>query len=303
MSNYKFNRFLGGVYNTTVSDIIDLEQMLTEIKYPTQELINQVNAVRQASAADNEELKADLKKGLPIYLPCVQVSGGKKIENIVSFTGLTVLDFDHMKPDYAIEFKYHIFNKYDWILASWISPSGRGVKCLVKIPLVTSLKEYKERYNALTIEFQYNHFFDTCNKNVVLSLYYSTDIDLLLRPNSTIYTDSVELEELPVVDVSDYTVMVTIQERDQAIQHISNTIGLVENSGHQLLSTAAIKAGNYAAWGYWSEQEAVNLLNNLIVRHPYLIKKEKTYKLTAKHMIHWGMTHPVEIKNTNNYDS
>lgn len=299
MSNYKFDEFVGGeVYDTTTTNRIDLIEMLSLIKYPDYNLIQKIRNVQYARSIGDENLKAHYKSHLPYYTPCVQLSGGRKYDNITGFTGLTILDFDKMKTDMAIEFKYKLFNEFSWIISAWISPSGGGCKFLVSIPIVKSVDEYKTYFYALMDLFEYNHWFDPANKNAVLPLYYGYDPDLLLRINFTTYTDTVELPVLDVVNVSDYSVYVTLSERDEAIQHIINTIKLIQENGpgHHLLRTASFTAGNYAAWGYWSREEAIQLMYNLIEQHPYLRQKKNVYKASAVDGIDYSIVRPTEIK-------
>ena len=58
----------------------------------------------------------------------------RSIAGIKEHSGLIILDFDKFKTSQeAIDFKNSICDD-DYIFAAWISPSGIGIKALVKIP-------------------------------------------------------------------------------------------------------------------------------------------------------------------------
>lgn len=301
MNKYLFDEYTSGnVYDTTPTNRIDLPYLLHKIKFPTLELVETVEQIRKAKENKQEQLKTALKATLPYYTPCVQVQGGRGYVNITGFTGLTVLDFDKLdSTNRAYELRNTFFEEYKWIIAGWVSPSGNGVKFIVKIPVVNNVAEYKAHYYALMELFEFNPWFDPCNLNAVLPLYYSYDTDLIVRTDAIEFTDTLEIEQEPIVNPEDYIFNFDEKGVEDAINHVSNTIDLIEvnGPGHQLLRTASFTAGNYARWGFFDLHEANVIMGNLIYLHPYLSKKANTYKKSADDGIKWGFDHPTEIKN------
>src|SRR6056297_1321567 len=75
----------------------------------------------------------------------------RSIEGFLESSGLAILDFDHLED--ASDFRDSL-KKDEWIYSAWISPSGDGVKALVRIPIVFSDREYKEYYTAITEHYR-----------------------------------------------------------------------------------------------------------------------------------------------------
>ena len=106
--------------------------------------------IRIADEKGDMAIKAELKTSLYSFTPCVRVEGRRRYADIKNFTGLLALDFDKLEMEYAKEFKTALFNEYSFIIAAWLSPSRHGVRALVKIPIVQSVGEFKEHFNAVS---------------------------------------------------------------------------------------------------------------------------------------------------------
>ena len=86
-------------------------------------------AVERVRATSDKELRGIAKQSLP----CITFSGKftkRTDKNLIEHSGFVILDFDHV-PDVE-KYKTDIF-KEDFVYAVWVSPSGDGVKALVKI--------------------------------------------------------------------------------------------------------------------------------------------------------------------------
>ena len=88
------------------------------------------SAVLSVRNSETKEIADDKKK----VLPCVCFSGkfGKKHKDgeLTEHSKLIILDFDHLEDP---EKKKSELVKWEYSFAVWISPSGKGVKVLVKI--------------------------------------------------------------------------------------------------------------------------------------------------------------------------
>ena len=150
--------------------IISLEQFLISTKTPkdsTKAIFDQIAA---AELSSNKKLKAELKQNHLFYFtPCVHVHPFRRYACIKHFTGLLILDFDHI--DNARDFKYFLFDEYKSLIAAWLSPSKRGLKCLVKIPKVNTVEEFKEYYFGIASEMEVYNGFDPSGQNAVLPLF------------------------------------------------------------------------------------------------------------------------------------
>lgn len=95
------------------------------------------------------EIDIDKKKKIKGSLSAVTFCGtfySRKKDKLKQGSGLSILDFD--KVDNVIDFKQNLKSN-DYIFSAWISPSGNGVKALVKIPVINNDEEYKFIFKQL----------------------------------------------------------------------------------------------------------------------------------------------------------
>ena len=91
---------------------------------------------------------------------------------------LATLDFDHVSdPNFIRDF---IFDSYKFVYSAFISPSGDGVKVLVRIPKVKNDEEYKQYYTVLLNYFD-SATSDQATKDISRICFISYDPDLRLR--------------------------------------------------------------------------------------------------------------------------
>ena len=73
------------------------------------------------------------KASLPAFMVSASTNGGQKAADVMSHTGLLQLDIDAVGADEAPDLRDRIGDDRH-IVAAWISPSGDGVKGIVRIP-------------------------------------------------------------------------------------------------------------------------------------------------------------------------
>jgi hypothetical protein len=125
----------------------------------------------------------------------------RAIDGLVEHSGLCVLDFDKFKSkEETIDFKDSICSD-DYIHAVWLSPSGLGVKALVKIPKEPD--NHREYFNALKNHFNHSNW-DDSGKDVSRFCYESYDPDLYYNENSLLWDklDIPEIEEIGSLNVT-----------------------------------------------------------------------------------------------------
>jgi hypothetical protein len=125
----------------------------------------------------------------------------RSLAGIKQHSGLIILDFDKFETSQdAIDFKNSISDDI-YVFSCWISPSGKGVKALVKIP--AEIENHKEYFKAL--KNYYNHQnWDDSGSDVSRFCFESYDPDLFLNENSTIWDKTIlpEVEDIGSVNVS-----------------------------------------------------------------------------------------------------
>ena len=289
--------------------IVTLIQFLHAIKNPKAEIAEVYAKIRKAEIDQDLKLKADLKQKLYSFTPAINVKGRRRYLDIVSFTGLMPLDFDHLESrGQAEEFRDFLINDYSFIVAAWLSSSGRGVRALVRIPNLTdevgkgAIKKYKALFNGLAKNATFEGFdgFDYAPKNCVLPLFLSYDKGLKSRGWEEAETWEgvwVEPERVaPVMDVrSDSSVNYSLNER-RISGIVRSALSKISDSGHLILRSIAFTVGGYVGGGEISFIFAENLLYLEIDNHAYLRQKANTYKRTATDMLKLGEREPMRLK-------
>lgn len=292
----KFQYYSNNIESTRPLGFVLLEHFIESQKNPKDEVIEVFKLISFAEEWGDMELKAELKQNnLFIFTPCVIVKSRRKYSNIKSFTGLLILDFDHI--DNAEELKEHLFNEYKFIVATWLSPSKKGLKAIVRIPVVDSVEAFKRHYYAISDIMDCYDGFDTCNKNSVLPLFQSYDPNLLYRNNATVFTEQKENET-----EYDYTptpidfVETTDKDKKSVFNILRAGMEKITTNGHPQMRSVALAAGGYVASGYVSFDEAEQFIYSLIETNSYLRKGIRGYKGTATWAIKQGTKVQLKLR-------
>jgi hypothetical protein len=135
--------FKGGG-NDTVPITITLDEALDRVRsgvsWPT------VQKVRAAKTKDEA-------KPLKMMLPCITFSGtfkgGKAISHMEHHSGFIGLDWDNIPEEKVNERKAEI-SKNEYIYACWISPSGKGLRGLMRI---ADGSKHAQHFDSIVSEF------------------------------------------------------------------------------------------------------------------------------------------------------
>ena len=163
----------------------DVTYILQRIKEgKNQELVKKIRAEKDKTKRN------ELKKNLPAI--CFSGKFNKRSDSsIVEHSGLICLDFDgYEKKKNLLEDKEN-FQNNKFVYSVFVSPSGNGLKVLVKIP--PNPENHTKYFNSLKKEFN-SSYFDTTSKNVSRVCYESYDRLLHINNTSTIW-DKIEEEE------------------------------------------------------------------------------------------------------------
>jgi len=288
-SNVKSNKPLG---------FVSLEYFLKSTKKPKNNIIDIFDKIALAESNNDMKLKSELKQNNLFYFtPAVIINGYRRYANIYKFTGLLVLDFDHNKN--SNELRDYLFNEYKFIIAAWLSPSKKGVKALVKIPIVKTTDEFKEYFFGLAVEMDKYDGFDGSCQNSVLPLFQSYDPDLLFREYATTWdVKGIKVNNFDTGEVIEpINIDVTENDTKHVVQIINSGMNNIFDNGHPQLRGLCIAVGGYIAAGYIDYYDAEKLIHNIIITHQYLKKGVKGYQLTASQMLKKGMEKPLLLKN------
>lgn len=299
--NFEFQYYPGNVKIPKPLGVTDLKYLCSAIGNPSEAMRKIYNDIAAAEAKGDMKKKAELKQNNLYYCtPCVLTNGkGRKYDNIESFTGLLVLDFDHIQNSEA--FKRFMFHKYKSIICAFLSPSKKGVKFIVRIPVVSTVDEFKSYYFGIAHEMEKYNGWDGSGQNCILPLFLSWDEEILVREDFETWTIKGKkynaFEGVPVDGAQKLEIEIGEGDKARILQNIKTAFELIVDNGHPQLRAACVSLGGYVAAGYLQQIEAEEFVSNIIRVHPYLKKGVSGYIKTAKTAINKGMQSPIKLES------
>ena len=170
--------------------------------------------VKKIRTETNKAERQELKKNLPAI--CFSGVFTKRTDKSLSeHSGLICLDFDgYPKKKELLQDKENL-TKDKFVYSVFISPSGNGLKVLVKIP--TEITNHKNYFNALNNHFD-SPYFDKMCSNISRVCYESYDPLIFINENSSIwetideieYTEVLSNRDAPTLPITDENKIVEI---------------------------------------------------------------------------------------------
>jgi hypothetical protein len=181
----------------------DVHVILDRIKEgATKELVKKIRQEKRKPERN------ELKKMLPAI--CFSGVFTKRADtSITEHSGLICLDFDgYQKQKELLQDKENL-SKNKYVFSVFISPSGNGLKVLVKIP--ADAENHQNYFNSLEKYFN-SPYFDKTSKNLSRVCYESYDPLIHVNENSSIWDT---IEEPEYTEVSRYKDAATIPITDE----------------------------------------------------------------------------------------
>ena len=155
--------------------------------------------VRAIRSEKDKEKRNQLKQTLPAI--CFSGKFTKRNDSsLVEHSGLICLDFDNFPSEKLMLEEKEIITKDRYTYACFVSPSGMGLKVLVKIPAEEDT--HKQFFNSLKHHFG-NEFFDVTCKNISRVCYESYDPLIYINEQSSVFNQIIEKEYQEVVKHKD----------------------------------------------------------------------------------------------------
>lgn len=168
--------------------------------------------------AIRKEKDKDKRNQLKQDLPAICFSGTfnkRSDDSLINHSGLICLDFDGFKTKSALQAKKDEMAKDLYTFSVFVSPSGNGIKVLVKIPSEGS--SHKSFFKALQKYYDCDEFDITC-KNVSRVCYESFDPKIYINEDSEIWTEEDEEELVSYTHESRATLKLT--DTDETIKRL-----------------------------------------------------------------------------------
>ena len=163
----------------------EIDDVLNDIKNGTNK--DYISKIRNES---NKEKRNLLKQKLKSICFSGEFSY-RSAKNCIKHSGFACLDFDDVDEPYVLR---DSLQDNEYIYSAFISPSGNGVKAIVKIP--SSIKDHKKYYEAICETFDTE--LDTKTKDVARVCYESFDTELFINKDSKIWELKKEYTEVTI---------------------------------------------------------------------------------------------------------
>lgn len=316
----KISRFLN-LKNPKMNSEISLFEELKNIKTGIFQSI--ISECRKAYNENNRELYINLKNQLPSVTYCGVFKNGRKLENLQNYNHLMIIDIDKLTKIELISLKDKLVSD-KYILALWKSPSGLGLKGLIKIK--SNINQHKEVFKSLSQYFleKYKIEIDKSGSDITRLCFTSWDPDIHYNSKSEIYDKPIltknSLIKNPIVKKTTLTSYVYSNEidRKEDIKLVTDIITFLtlknKSLTHNYLNWRNVAFAISASFSYevgkdfflqicrqdnqlHDEIKSLNLLNDcygksnqysgpkLTLKTVIHLAKEVGYKKTLKHLL------------------
>ena len=179
--------------------------------------------LRKSLAENKTEAYNKAKKSLPAFTPSGKFVGGRKLEFLADYSNCIILDIDKLSAA-VLQNAKNLAAQCEFTFASFISPSGNGLKILVKIN--SDKANHKEAF--LLVQAHYENILkleiDKSGKDVTRLCFYSWDENLYLNENASVFeSETIQSCQTELVSVSPLpTATVTATDYDAIYNHCVN---------------------------------------------------------------------------------
>ncbi len=232
-----------------------------------------------------DEVRAGQKEK-KMNLPAVLFSGefsSRSDSSINEHSGYIVLDFDHVEVDKT----KRVLATDDYIYSCWVSPSGTGVKALVRI---THPERHRDHFRALVRYFdgKYGLELDESGINESRACFESYDPDIVIKTVCEKFGKFVseeKFEEPPAEPEVFHTDYDKLNIAARMVRHATH------GEKHNVLIKAATLCGGYISAGKMEEEEVVRVLSREISKRD--IDSMESAITAIREGIEYGKTRPI----------
>lgn len=168
--------------------------------------------VKRIRSEKNKTERNELKKQLPAI--CFSGTFNKRNDSaLLEHSGLICLDFDGYEKQKVLLEDKDMLTKNKFVFSAFVSPSGNGLKVLVKIP--ADAENHQNYFNSLEKYFN-SVYFDKTSKNISRVCYESYDPLIYINENSSIW-DKIEEPEYQEVTRNVDAPTITITDENKIV--------------------------------------------------------------------------------------
>lgn len=235
------------LFNPKAGDFqIPVEKAFSRIKNGSSKIL-----LEKIRSVETKDEKNKLKQQLPCYLFAGTFSA-RNDNSIVEHSGLIALDFDGFPDEKTFKQWRKKLEKDVHTMAVFTSPSGDGLKSIVKIPKCDR-DEHKLYFIALEKYFDCEYF-DTSCKNISRACYESFDPKIFVNYESKLWVEKSEEEGYQFTDREP---QIVLKETNEIIERLLKwwvrDFGLVKGSRNNNLFILASSFNEYGVDKYVAE--------------------------------------------------
>lgn len=177
-------------YNLGERNLLEVLQEIKSDKYQSE-----INSIRYALHKGEEKTADEIKSGLLGFTTSGTFGDSRTKANIVSYSQILGLDFDHI-PVTEINNLVTLINGCEYTFASFISPSGEGLKVFIKTN--SNAEQHTTAYNQVANFYKElsGYDFDAKCKDITRLCFVSCDADLFINENATTFEVKEEVKPL-----------------------------------------------------------------------------------------------------------
>lgn len=233
-----------------VTRFSNILQTSTPFYVPVSEIFDRIKTgnskdiVERIRAEEDKEVQNNVKKELPAI--CFSGEFSKRADSaLINHSGLICLDFDGFDTKKSMLTVKKQMESDSYVMSVFISPSGKGLKVIVKIPPIP--ENHRGYFRALEEYFAMDEFDKSC-KNESRVCYESYDPKIYINYSSDVWEDISE-EKAKEVDKFNGPSTITINDDNEIIRRLmkwwEKDYGLVEGMRNNNLFILASAMNQY----------------------------------------------------------
>ena len=189
--------------------------LMTKIMARVRDGLSSSRGIIEQIRKSNDQNEVDRLKKM---LPALMFNGIFKTRSdvgIESHSGLCIFDFDKYPSQKELNQERALIQSDPYTYACFLSPSGKGLKVIVKIPK-SNKDEHFRRFHSYK-NYIKSDFFDDKNSNLSRVCFESYDPNFYFNPESQLYEGINELEEKKFINSSP---VVLLNDESKIIENI-----------------------------------------------------------------------------------
>lgn len=250
-----FSYYKHKVTDPTPSESISVPQLIDLVKSDKYK-----EAVLKIRATKSKDDQRKLKKETLDYVTVGGVFSYRAEQNLETPSGLMCIDIDSLANPVEVQKQKDLMKKNKYVHAYFTSPSGVGLKIIVRIP------PEKENYQKYFVGF-YGEFtdidpmqFDSGTRNIAHACFLSHDPFPYYNPDSVIFDKKKEVKEICPVEANWSVVESALQtDRSRSGYEFREIVTLIRGGANkdEIFKTCASYCDKKVVWGKNSDGEDV----------------------------------------------